>query len=482
MTDLWNNEAARPERDLERQFDLLAGDVRRRTTILVERAETAEDFDAYHRLRREVFVREQELFDGTDRDDIDDVAERVVLVARAEDGTIVGGVRIAPGQPDRDLAWWTGSRLVVDRDHRRAAHVGGELIIAACAAAELLGALRFEATVQRPRVNMFQRLGWQALGETVVAGAPHERMRWPIGRVQRLVDATKTSLGEILEGLQPGGSGWVGDDAAPVPGSDLMVACDAILPAMVARDPWWAGWCSVLVNSNDLAAKGAALVGLLDAIGARTPSMARRIVTGIRDAADVWGVPVLGGHTTLNVEPSLAVTVLGRTPRPVPASGARIGHDITFVADLAGSWRPGYEGRQWDSTTARSATEIRQLHATIEHLAPSAAKDVSMAGTLGTLGMLAEANGCGAEFLIDAVPKPRDAGVADWVTCFPGFAMLTASPPTSDAQGRAAAASGGLGSAAVCGRLVTGTGVDVVWPDGETITVISGPVTNLGVA
>lgn len=167
---------------------------------------------------------------------------------------------------------------------------------------------------------------------------------------------------------------------------------------------------------------------------------------------------------------------------PVPASGAGVGHDITFIGDLAGAWRPGDEGRQWDSTTSRSAIEICRLHSTIEHLASSAAKDVSMGGTLGTLGMLTEANGCAAHIRIDAIPTPRDAGSADWLTCFPGFAMLTASPPASDARGRATAASGGLGSAAICGRLVTGTGVDVVWPDGETITVISGPITNLGVA
>ena len=50
-----------------------------------------------------------------------------------------------------------------------------------------------------------------------------------------------------------------------MPGSDLMAACDAIIPSMVERDPEWAGWCSALVNLNDLAAMGAAPVGLLDA-------------------------------------------------------------------------------------------------------------------------------------------------------------------------------------------------------------------------
>jgi len=48
-----------------------------------------------------------------------------------------------------------------------------------------------------------------------------------------------------------------------------------------------------------------------------------------------------------------------------------------------------------------------------------------MAGSR-TLGMLAEASGCGAVLDMAAVPRPRDAAMGDWLTCFPGFAMLTA--------------------------------------------------------
>jgi hypothetical protein len=102
-----------------------------------------------------------------------------------------------------------------------------------------------------------------------VAATPHMLMRWPIGRIAALVNATKSELGGLLSGLVPGGAGYVGDDGAPVPGSDLVAACDASLPSMVERDPEWAGWCSVLVNVNDLAAMGAQPVGLLDTLGAR---------------------------------------------------------------------------------------------------------------------------------------------------------------------------------------------------------------------
>ena len=57
---------------------------------------------------------------------------------------------------------------------------------------------------------------------------------------------------------------------------------------------------------------------------------------------------------------------------------------------------------------------------------PAAAKDVSMAGIAGTLGMLAEASGCAAILDVAAVPRPDGASLGDWLSCFPGFAMLTA--------------------------------------------------------
>ena len=460
--------------------DVLVGGRRHGTSFSVRQATSAADHRAYEALRRDVFVAEQRLFAGSDRDELDDVDERIVLVAVEPDGSVVGGVRLAPGRPGQDLAWWTGSRLVVADGHRGARHLGAALVGAACARAEQEGALRFDATVQEARVPLFERLGWVRGREVVVAGTAHRRMRWPIGRVQGLVDATKAPLGAVLDGLAPGGPGWVGDDAAPVPGSDLLAACDAIVPSMVARDPWWAGWCSVLVNANDLAAMGAGPVGLLDAVGAPTASLATRVMAGIRAGSQAWGVPVLGGHTTLGVPASLAVTMLGRTDRPVPGGGGRVGDVVEIAADLAGRWRPGHTGRQWDSTTSRSAHELRSLHGTVASRRPHAAKDVSMSGLVGSLGMLAEASGCGATLDLADVPRPSGAGLADWLTCFPGFAMVMAVDPTDRA--RLPGARSGPATTAACGRLAAGAGVEVRWPDGEVLRLVDGPVTNLGPA
>lgn len=457
---------------------------RRTTTALdpfvVVRADPgtdAADLAAYRTLRREVFVAEQGLFAASDRDDVDDDPRTVVLVARTHDGQVLGGVRLHPAT-EPDLGWWRGSRLAVAADARVLAGVGAALVRAACAVAESEGALRFDATVQARHEGFFRRLGWVAREHTSLHGHPHVVVDWPVARVQRLVDATKAALGGLLSTLATGvPAGFVGDDGSPVPGSDLVAACDAILPSMVERDPEWAGWCAALVNLNDLSAMGATPVALLDAVGARDASFARRVLRGLADASGAWGVPVIGGHTQLGVPASLAVTALGRTDRPVRGGGAGPGERLRVTADLGGGWRPRYTGSQWDSSSHRTGEELRALAGVVPGLAPTAAKDVSMSGLVGTTGMLAEASGCRAVLDVAAVPAPRGTTYGDWLTCFPGFAMVTAERAPAP---RERAGLPGFVTTAVCGELTTGSGVGLRWPDGVVTEAVTSTVTGMG--
>jgi len=443
---------------------------------------------AYRRLRHQAFVEDQGLFDGSDLDERDEDPRTIVLIARDSTGAVIGGVRLGPATAGPDIGWWQGGRLVTASPNHSArtggpllptsppaaqqpAGVGAALVRAACARAEAAGALRFDATVQTGTHRFFQRLGWGTIRPVEVAGSKHLLMRWPIDRVARLVAAMKSELGPLLSGLGP--QGFVGDDGAPVPGTDLVAACDAIVPSMVERDPEWAGWCSVLVNVNDLAAMGAEPVGLLDALGARDRSFATRVLSGLRRAATAYGVPVLGGHTQFGVPAALSVTALGRTAHPVPGGGGRPGQPVRLTADLAGGWRPGYAGRQWDSTSGRRTEDLKAMIGAVGDARPDAAKDVSMAGVIGTLGMLAEASGCAATLDVAAVPKPGDASMGDWLTCFPGFAMLT--------TGRQELSAGPADSA-VCGELTTGQGVRLRWPDGEITEALAAGVTGMGAA
>ncbi|WP_375384627.1 MSMEG_0567/sll0787 family protein [uncultured Microbacterium sp.] len=443
---------------------------------------TKSQLDAYRAIRREVFVAEQGIFDADDSDRIDDDPRTIVLVCVDATGYVLGGVRLAPAIEGRDIGWWTGSRLVVRRDARAAGGIGSALVREACATALRSGVLRFEATVQARNEPLFRHLGWHAWGETTIGGVPHVRMRWPIDRVQQLVSATKGPLGELvgrLRGDGPaalGGAGFVGDDGAPLPGTDVIAACDAILPAMIERDPEWAGWCAVLVNVNDLAAMGAHPIGLLDAVAAPTASFARRILGGLRSGADAWGIAVLGGHTQIGVPAALSVTALGRTKHPIPGGGGRVGDALSLTVDLRGSWRHGFEGRQWDTTSARSGAELRELGSLVRRARPAAAKDVSMGGIIGSAAMLAEASGTGLSVDVADIPAPDDVAFGDWLTCFPGFGMLTADRP-----GRSRIASE-LATSAAIGVLDDGEGVRLRWPDGAETEACTTSPTGLGPA
>jgi hypothetical protein len=108
---------------------------------------------------------------------------------------------------------------------------------------------------------------------------------------------------------------------------------------------------------------------------------------------------------------------------------------------------------------------------------PHAAKDASMAGIVGTVAMLAEASGCGAEIEIARIPRPEQALMADWLTCFPGFAVVLADEPGAPTP------RGGPAVSAQCGSLSAHGGVRLRWPDDEVTTVIAaGAITGLGPA
>ena len=64
---------------------------------------------------------------------------------------------------------------------------------------------------------------------------------------------------------------------------------------------------------------------------------------------------------------------------------------------------------------------------------------------------------------------PR-AGRRDWLTCFPGFGLLTAAPAGSPVPATTAA----------CGELTAGSGARLRWPDRTETQAIEGPVTGLG--
>jgi putative N-acetyltransferase (TIGR04045 family) len=127
-----------------------------------------------HSLRERVFVQEQGVFAGHDRDAIDEMALPLVAIAEGAAGgpKVVGTVRIHESAPG---IWW-GSRLAVAPEWRRVGKLGSELIRLAVGTARARGAAEFHAHVQRQNAVLFRRLHWAAEAEVDLHGRPHVRM------------------------------------------------------------------------------------------------------------------------------------------------------------------------------------------------------------------------------------------------------------------------------------------------------------------
>src|SRR5579864_721976 len=107
----------------------------------------------------------------------------------------------------------------------------------------------------------------------------------------------------------------VGDDCAAIPDGDgyLLFAAEGFINEFVAADPWFAGWCGVMVNVSDVAAMGGRPVAIVNAVWAEGDGKAAPLLDGLRAAAETFGVPIVGGHANLQADRSqLSVAILGR--------------------------------------------------------------------------------------------------------------------------------------------------------------------------
>jgi selenophosphate synthetase-related protein len=285
-----------------------------------------------------------------------------------------------------------------------------------------------------------------------------------------------------------GRSDWAagpGDDGAAVAAGaeTVVVGGEAMLPAFVQADPFAAGVAAMLANVNDLAAMGAEPLALVDTIVA-SEAVARRVLEGLRHASELYQVPIVGGHLTIHDgPPALSAFGVGRaTPgRVLSVRHAAAGQSLVLAGCIEGKMRPDFPFfGSFDARGGELAGDVRTLAALAGSGAAVAAKDVSMAGILGSLAMLLECGGLGVTVDLDTVPRPADVGMVDWLSCFPCLAFLLCAPPDGEKDCIVAFHDRGL-AAEVIGTL-DDTGLLRISGGGETATVVdlrTEPVTGL---
>jgi selenophosphate synthetase-related protein len=242
--------------------------------------------------------------------------------------------------------------------------------------------------------------------------------------------------------------GGDGDDAALLAGGDghLALAAEAIHPSFVAAQPRAAGVAGVVTVLNDLAATGARPLALLDCLVAGSRRAAERILEGLRAGADLYGVPVVGGHATVEdgATPSLSTFAVGRARAPLSARNARPGDAVTLLACLEGEMMAGAGGSFFSHLRGprreRAAADLALLADAAEAGEAWAARDVSMPGIAGSLLQLCEsAGGLGCALDLDALPVPAGVPLDRWLLAFPSFGFLLVGDPDA-LEGRLGAA------------------------------------------
>lgn len=271
-------------------------------------------------------------------------------------------------------------------------------------------------------------------------------------------------------GLTASSTGQPGDDAAALPrpqgGWDLFAA-EAFIPTFVADDPWFAGWCGVMVNLSDIAAMGGTATAITDMIWAPDVASAAPVLEGLSAASKAYGVPIVGGHTNLHAPGlNLSVAVTGRAQALISSFAAKPGDMLIAAIDLRGAWRPRFDN--WFAAADAPAPRLRGDLALLAELAEAglvrAGKDISQGGIAGTSLMLAECSGCGFEIDLDRLPMPPGTDLARWMRAFPSYGFLL-SVPAADATEVCARFTDRDLAAAVIGRATGGSAIDLMQGD-----------------
>ncbi|MCO4877077.1 sll0787 family AIR synthase-like protein [Paraburkholderia caribensis] len=221
----------------------------------------------------------------------------------------------------------------------------------------------------------------------------------------------------------------VGDDCAALADGDgyLLFAIEGLVSDFVETMPWFAGYSSVMVNISDVYAMGGRPLAVVDALWSDGLDAAGQILAGIAAASSAYGVPVVGGHSnTRSAQAQLAVSILGRANALLSSFNARTGDRLVMAVDLRGRFEDPYPF--WNASVGAPAGRLRDDLELLPLLAESglcdAAKDISMAGVLGTSLMLLECSGVGARIDLDAIPRPEGVDFERWLSAFPSYGFV----------------------------------------------------------
>ena len=267
--------------------------------------------------------------------------------------------------------------------------------------------------------------------------------------LEQLANELKQSLGIMQKqdiqiagqmlGLQRDDRIRIGDDCATIDDGDgyLLLAAEGMWHVLVETDPWFAGWCAVMVNVSDIAAMGGKAIAVVDTIWTENITQARPLLAGIKAASQAFDVPIVGGHTNFrSAYNALSVAILGRAKKLISSFAAQPGDLLVMAIDLEGEMHPQFPF--WNAATKADPQRLEENLAILPNLAENnlcaAGKDISMGGIVGTILMLLEASQCGAVLNLNKIFSPPSVALSTWLLCFPSYGFLLSIQPEKLSQ------------------------------------------------
>jgi hypothetical protein len=240
----------------------------------------------------------------------------------------------------------------------------------------------------------------------------------------------KSALGKLLPILGED----IYDDAGVLELGEtkIVVSTDGIVEDLVRDDPWLAGFYSVVVNVNDVVAKGARPLGYTSVLSSSSNETRLKVVQGIKHGIEKYRLKFLKGHTHPDTSfDAIDASVVGTAKNVLSSATAKVGDHFIVAIDLNGKF--GVKGwvRAFDSVLTKSSKEVlARLEAIIqiadEKLA-NACRDISGPGIIGTIAMLCESSRVGCKIDLSTIPKPSSLDLQEWLITYPstGFVLST---------------------------------------------------------
>lgn len=228
----------------------------------------------------------------------------------------------------------------------------------------------------------------------------------------------------------------LGDDTAAIKtdGSYLLLAAEAVHPSLIVHNPYLAGRASILASVNDIFAMGGKPLAVVDTIISPDIKVASEIIQGMKDGCNRYNVPIVGGHITATGHtPAVTVSILGKAKYILSSFNAQPDDVLLYVINLKGTFHPRFPF--WNCSSHLSDEELLRDLSILPLIAENgwcdSARDISMAGIFGSIMMLMELSGTGAQIDINMIPQPNETSdrYIDWLISFPSYGFVLSVRP-----------------------------------------------------